>query len=342
MKIKELQGILKKKKIGFGLFLLGDPNISYFSGFKDGICLIIPKDKPAKLFVHRMDYNRAKNSSKVRVVKLPKGTSLFKFIKKSFKSKKIGINKNNLSLNFYKELRKTWKSSFFDLSKICFDLRKIKTKKEIELYKKACRLTDKILQKTLKNLKKLKTETEIAAFLQYETKRAGHDLSFPSIVASGINAVNAHHVPTGRMKKGFCVIDFGINYKGYCTDITRTVYVGKPTEKDKEIYKKVLGVQQNIIKNTKIGVKTADLHKSAFKALGKPFLHGLGHGIGVEIHESPNLTDKSKEKLKENMIFTIEPGHYKGKTGIRIEDDVLLTKKGAVVLTKTKKSLITY
>ena len=117
MKIKELQQILKKKKIDLALFMIEDPNLVYFSGFKDGVCLVVPKNKPAKLFVHRMDTIRAKKASRVRIAKLPKGVRLFPYIKKHFKAKRIGISKSRLYLHFYEAMKKAYKKArFADIS----------------------------------------------------------------------------------------------------------------------------------------------------------------------------------------------------------------------------------
>lgn len=340
MKIRQFQSIMRSRGISASVFLREDPNLTYFSGFQDGIVLIIPAKSPAMLFVHRMDYSRARKESRIKVIKLTKDKPLLKIIKIYLKGKKIGINKSKITLNQYKNLRKEVKRKFIDISKELSLLRITKTKEEIEIYKKACKITTDIFKKTLKNFRKFKTEQEVAAFMQNEAKKLGCELSFPSIVATGPSGDSPHHTPYGKLRKGFCVIDFGIKYKGYCTDMTRTFYIGKPGKRDIDDYNKVLEIQENCIRMAKMGMKVAKLHVFAAKKLGKEFIHGLGHGIGVEIHENPNLSSASKEKLEENMIFTIEPGIYNKKRGIRIEDDILVTKKGPAVLTNFNKKLI--
>lgn len=338
MKLKQFQKELKKGKIGFAIFIGEDPNITYFSGFEGFSCLIIPAKKPAFLIVHRMEYNRARKA-RVKAVKLPKNQRFFKFIKKKIKAKTIGINKLSITLKDYSELRKTFKARFKDISKICYKLRQEKTEKELRIIKKAYGITDKIMQNCFKNFKNFKTEADVAAFLEYEAKKQGADAAFKTIVASGNNSKNPHHNTTNqKLKKGFCIIDFGIKLNGYHTDLTRTIYIGKPKRKEVYDYYKVLEAQEEAIKQLKPGVKAVKPYETVRKKLGNKFLHGLGHGIGVEIHELPNLTEKSKDKLLKNMVFTVEPGYY-SKQGIRIEDGILLKEK-AILLSKLPKQLL--
>ena len=138
-------------------------------------------------------------------------------------------------------------------------------------------------------------------------------------------------------------MDFGVKCKGYCSDMTRTIFVGNPNKKDKEIYNFLLNIQKNAINEVKENKKCSELYDFVNKNLGKyksNFTHGLGHGVGVEIHELPNLTLNSKDRIKNNMVFTIEPGIYLPKRfGIRIEDTILFRKK-TEVLTKTTKDLL--
>ena len=138
-------------------------------------------------------------------------------------------------------------------------------------------------------------------------------------------------------------MDFGVKYNGYCSDITRTIYFGNPTKKEKVIYNMLLAIQKNTINEIKENKKCSGLYDFVNNQLGKyksNFTHGLGHGVGVEIHELPNLTLNSKDTVKNSMVFTIEPGIYFPKRfGIRIEDTVLFNKK-THVLTRTSKDLL--
>ena len=357
VKIHEFQSILEKKKIDFALFCNSDSskinsNFFYFSGYKGLGCLIIPKKENPFLIVPEMEFEKAKKSISnkyFRIYKMDKKKffeSVYKVVKKSFRIKNISIDKNNFTLNAYRNFKKQFKkSNTKDIALDCLKLREVKTEKEIQNLKKSCDYADKILQKTIKNFKDFKTESEVAAFLEYETKKNGLEISFAPIVASGINGSMPHYEPFNvKIKKGFCVIDFGVKYRGYCSDITRTMYVGTPNKKEREIYDFLLKIQKNTINEIKKNIKCSELYDFVNKGLEKyknNFIHGLGHGVGVEIHELPNLTLNSKDKIKNNMVFTIEPGiYFPKKLGIRIEDTVLFKDK-TIILTKTSKDLLT-
>jgi len=354
MKIKEFQDILKKKKVDFFIaanidFERLNYDLTYFSGYNGVGALIIPKNKRPFLIVSRMEKERAKKGG-IKVYSPKKGKKLFEFIKEkvkqnNIKSKRIAINKEEFTLLLKDYLKKSFKKArLVDLRKEMYKIREQKTEKEIDIIKKGCKISDEILKKTIKEFKKFKTEAEVKAFLEYETKKRGCNLAFPTIVASGTNSSKAHHdTEDTKLKKGFCVIDFGIRYKNYCTDTTRTIYLGKPSKKEIEVYGHLLDVQKKAIQNIQLGKNCSKLFEKTKKDLGKYekyLTHGLGHGFGVKIHEFPNLTEKSTDKLKENSLFTIEPGIYLKNFGIRIEDDIIVKKNKVEVLTKVRKDLL--
>jgi Xaa-Pro aminopeptidase len=333
--------LLQKKKL-FGILLLNtslnnlDPNLNYLTGmtFEYGVLLLTKKK--SVLFVPQMEYERAKKKSNIRNIKVI-GKDLIKQLAPYMQNKKVGINFENVTLHQLRRLRKT-KAKFSDIGKELKTIRVIKTTAEIAIIKEACMITEQIFAGLFKNLKKLKTEQEIFAFLEQETQKRGCKTSFKTIVASGSHAAQPHAEPENTLRKGFLVIDFGLRYKGYCSDVTRTVHIGNPSQQERQYYSLVLLAQQQAIASLKNGIRAKTIDGVARTYLGdyqKYFIHGLGHGIGVEIHEAPSISVKSKDVLKENMVFTIEPGIYlPGKLGIRIEDDIVLTKKGPIVLTK--------
>lgn len=193
------------------------------------------------------------------------------------------------------------------------------------------------------------TEKQIAALLEYIMLDLGSDgVSFATIAASGVNSACPHAVPTTKpVQDGdFLTLDFGATYKGYHSDMTRTVVFGKPTDEMKNIYNAVWGANTDAIKAVKadISCKLVDnVARSTLDAWGyeEYFTHGLGHGVGLEIHEAPNVSYRSGTTLKEGMIITIEPGVYiPGKYGVRTEDMCLVTKDGCRILTETPKTLI--
>ncbi|MBS3097137.1 aminopeptidase P family protein [Candidatus Woesearchaeota archaeon] len=354
MKINELRLILKKRNADAALFYNSDssrtnPNMLYFSGYGGLGALVIPKKQPPFLIAPEMEFERAKKSMVKKVYSMEKKKffeSIYKIARKNrLKIKNIAIDKSSFTLNSYRHFRKQFKNiKSKDIALDCLKLRETKTEKEIRILEKSCAYADKILQKAIKNFRHFKTESQAAAFLEYEAKKLGLELSFNPIVASGSNASMPHHEPSNsKIKKGFCVIDFGVKYKGYCSDITRTIYVGKPSEKEKDTYNMLLKIQENAINQIKENKKCSELYDFVVKSLGKYkdyFTHGLGHGVGVEIHEMPNLTLNSKDRIKNSMVFTIEPGIYFPKRfGIRIEDTILFKNK-PIVLTKTSKDLL--
>ena len=347
MKIKQLQHYMQTKDIDLTIFFTNetkkDFNVNYFG---QAVCdiayLVIPKKSESILFLSQLEYGNIKADVKIE----PLDQKLSKKLESRFKKiKKIGINYDVISINELKNFRKSFpKSKFTDISKICKQLRETKTEEEIRIIKKACSITDRIMKNCISNFKAFSSEQDVITFLQDNFKKEGCIPSFDPIVASGANAAIPHYKPEGKLKKGFCIMDFGIIYKGYCSDMTRTIYLGKPSAREIEIYKKVLDAQENAISNLKSGKPIKDIDKEMRKIMGRYsryFFHNPGHGLGVEVHEMPNLPRYSKAKLKENNVITIEPGIYiPNKLGIRIEDDIVITKKGAISLTKYPKDLI--
>lgn len=354
MRINEFRAILESKKCDFALFYNSDsskvnPNLHYFSGYNGLGALILPRDKSPFLIVPGMELQRARKSA-IKKVYLMEKEKFFESVcriskKNGLKTRNIAVDKNNFTLNSYKHFKKQFKNAKTkDVCLDCLKLREIKTEKEIKILKKSCSYADKILQKSIKEFRSFKTESEASAFLEYETKKNGLELSFNPIVASGSNGSVPHHEPSNaKIKKGFCVVDFGVKYKGYCSDITRTIFAGDPNKKEKEIYHFLLEIQNKTINQIKNNKKCSELYGFAVKSFGKyknNFTHGLGHGVGIEIHELPNLTLNSKDRVRNNMVFTIEPGlYFPNKFGIRIEDTVLFKSKTAI-LTKTSKDLL--
>ena len=208
--------------------------------------------------------------------------------------------------------------------------------------KKACLITDKMFSSLIKNFN-FKTEKDIEKFLKSQLKKYKVKPSFsPFIVVSGKRSNQIHGKPTKNKLKGFTIIDFGISYNGFKSDMTRTIYIGKPSKEDIQEYNKLLKIQEKLISLIKPGDYYCDLDIKARVLLGKDkiyFNHSLGHGVGKKIHQPPNLRSSSPDKIKVNDIITIEPGIYKKDYGIRIEDTILVKNK-PIILTKANKKLI--
>lgn len=170
-------------------------------------------------------------------------------------------------------------------------------------------------------------------------------VSFPPIIACAANAAEPHHQTNlTKLTRGFCVIDLGLKIDGYCSDLSRTIFIGEPSSEEKEIYELVKTAQADSVNHVKSGIKASEIDLVCRQILGKwqkNFIHGLGHGVGTAVHEWPSISTTSQAILEANMIITIEPGVYiSGEFGIRIEDDVLVTENGSEVLNRTSKELI--
>ena len=235
------------------------------------------------------------------------------------------------------------------LSDFMKNMRIIKTDEEINCIIKAQRIAEAAFTKLLSNMRVGQSEKQIAAVLEFFMADFGSEgVSFPTIAASGVNSACPHAVPTDRkVQEGdFLTLDFGATYKGYHSDMTRTVVFGKPTEEMKNIYNAVWGANTDAIKAVRedISGKLVDnVARSTLDAWGyeQYFTHGLGHGVGLEIHEAPNLNKRSGTTLREGMVITIEPGVYiPGRYGVRIEDMCVVTKDGCRILTETPKTLV--
>lgn len=227
--------------------------------------------------------------------------------------------------------------------------RRIKTPEEIACMAKAEAIGDEAFTYLLGELKPGVTELEIAAKLEFFMKTHGaDDLSFASIVASGIHSSMPHATPSRKvLEKGdFITLDFGCRYQGYCSDMTRTVVLGRANEKQKEIYGIVLEAQQAALAAVKAGITGAQGDYAGRSVIeragyGEYFGHGLGHSVGLEIHERPALSPKDETILEAGMIETVEPGIYvPGFGGARIEDMVVVTVDGCQNLTRSPKELI--
>ena len=223
----------------------------------------------------------------------------------------------------------------------------IKDEEEIENITKACEITDNCFEYLKEFIKVGKTEKEIAMEIEKYFRLNGADgVSFEPIVASGVNSSKPHAMPTDKkIDLGDVItLDFGCKYKGYCSDMTRTIFVGYIPEAVKEVYDLVLKNQLQTEEELKEGANVKTLSKMVendFKLNGYDLIHSLGHGVGLDIHEYPYVNSKNDFLLKDNMVVTNEPGIYlPGKFGIRIEDTVLITKNGCINLTKSDKNYI--
>ncbi len=212
----------------------------------------------------------------------------------------------------------------------------------------AASAADRVFNQILEYLKPGLKEKEVAVRIRELIKKEGGERTpFRIIVASGVRSALPHGRASNKVihRGELIIIDFGAIYKGFCSDITRTVVIGKPTRWQEKIYKAVREAQKKALAKVKGGVAAREVDRAARsfierEGFGKFFKHGTGHGIGKRVHEKPRISKRSKEILKSGQVITIEPGIYvRGQGGVRIEDMVLVRERGYKLLTKTKRSL---
>lgn len=259
----------------------------------------------------------------------------------------VGFEEHYISYATYKEYIRKYKiNNFVETEYIIEKQRMIKDQEELSNIIKACNITDECYKYIISYIKPGMTEKQIAKEIDDYYNERTEGTSFDTIVASGENTSKPHAVPTDRkiQEKDIITIDMGCKVNGYCSDMTRTFFIGEPTEEMKTVYNLVLNNQKFALEQYKDGASTRQITKMVendFKLYGYDLIHSLGHGVGLEIHEPPYIGYRSDCMLRENMVVTDEPGIYiPGKFGIRIEDTVQITKFGCTSLTNSDKGLI--
>ncbi|MCB1115398.1 MAG: aminopeptidase P family protein [Chlamydiia bacterium] len=324
-------------------FVLENPtDLFYFTGlqFSRGR-LLITKTKTV-LFVDGRYKEAAEKGSPFSVKPLEKKALEETLVAGS--GKVFGFD-HGLSVGAYKELKGVFakkKKTLKGCDHPTLNVRAIKEKHELEKIKKSAALLWKGFLYVKKQLKVGISEIELARKFEFYVKNYGAEaLSFEPIVAFGSNSALPHHHSSARkLKKGELVlIDIGVVVEGYASDMTRTLFFGKISKRLEALYKTVVASQEAALKQCKAGVHVAELDRVARKAMGKDvkhFLHSLGHGIGLDVHEYPSISSKEKKAtLESGMVVTIEPGLYlSGVGGIRHEDMVIITKTGHINLFK--------
>ena len=314
--------------------------------------VVIPKKGDPIAITSSLEEHRCQKESSIEDVRLwtqypdikSDGKTALDVLKKTLKDRKMGNVFTDAKIGMGRGIKAS-KNNFVT------EMRGVKTGDELERIRKAVKESD-AGQGFARNLVECGgglTEREVRTEIDYFMGRNGiQENSFTTIIASGPNAAHSHHSNTNRkLKRGDSVIcDFGVFWDGYCSDITRTYFVdGKPSPKLKEIYHIVLEANERSTNALTEGNNGHRIDKAGrdfirSKGYGRNFVHGTGHGFGLEIHEYPSLTYKSKVVAKNSMAVTIEPGIYiPGKGGVRIEDDVLVKGDNPQVLTKAKKDL---
>lgn len=263
---------------------------------------------------------------------------------------RLGFEDTGVTYAEYMEIDKTLEGvKLIPTGKMISDLRVIKDEVEISLISKAIQIADRAFEHILKFIRPGVREVELAAELEYYMKKAGAEgPSFETIVASGNRSSMPHGVASEKkIESGDAItFDYGALYKGYCSDITRTVFVGEPDRELKKIYEIVLKAQEEALKGALRGLSGKDIDLIARNIIaeagyGDYFGHGLGHGVGLEIHEEPRFSPTGNTIMEDGMVVTVEPGIYiEGLGGVRIEDIIVINGSSPIDLTKAPKELI--
>ena len=331
-----------------------DLNFFYFTGLEKGIfegsIVALYPDSTIDIIVSNLEEESAKKANaNIYVYKNKKDWD--KLIKTKFSSfKKIGLNYFALCYRDFCKLQKAFpKSKFIDISENLLNMRLIKEEIELKHIKKACLIADTAIGRIPEMLHEGMYEYEIAAEIDYLMQKLGAEKpAFETISSFDVNTAEPHYSHGNkRLKKGdFALFDIGASVKNYNSDMTRTMVYGKADKKQKEVHVTVLDAQQKAFDIIKPGVKASDVHKVVNSYIQKTkykgrFIHSTGHSLGLSVHDGGRLSSDSKIILKENMVFTVEPGIYiPGFGGVRIEDDIVVTKDGFELLTTAPRTLL--
>lgn len=334
-----------------GSFLVfNQVNIEYFTGFSGAVALLIPDMGENVLFVSGVNHEQAKAEAKGLTVELLKrGENLMEKIAKQSQAQKYGVD--SLSIENWRSLAKAvgGDGKLEPVNSLIVKLRSVKDKNEIGLIREACKIGSLGMKTAYEMVQPGISEKELAAEVEFTMRKAGSDgTSFDTIIASGATSAFPHgSCSTRTIRDGdLVVVDLGATYSLYRSDMTRTYIAGKPSEKQTRMYETVKKAHQEAFEVIKAGAAAKEVDTAARKViesagLGEFFVHNLGHGVGLEIHEAPTLSPDSKDILASGNVVTDEPGVYlPGLGGVRIEDSVLVSQEGAEKLTVGPYDLI--
>jgi Xaa-Pro aminopeptidase len=334
------------------------PNIRYLCGFTGSAGYLLLEHGSSAFFTDvRYDTQAREEVKWAKVVVARKSVleAIADFLtqkrKRSRKKWNMGLEAEHVTIADKKRLTKLRPPGVMlkDAPSLVERSRMVKDGEELDRIRDAVKLGARLFDRALELLRPGVRETEIAAEMELEARRAGaEEMSFPTIIASGARSAlphgraSVHVIPSAA----FVVCDFGVILKGYCSDQTRTVWVGSVSEEARQTYEAVREAQQAAIEAVRPGVTVGEVDSAARKVLrkaglGQYFTHSTGHGVGLEIHEAPRVAGGQREVLRPGMVITIEPGvYFPGKWGVRIEDVVAVTAGGREVLTPTSKDFL--
>ncbi len=338
------------------VLLISDKNRMYFTGFAStfGYLVLLPENKGYFITDPRY-YEMAQSleSDQLKVLQIANGVSAMGMVTDILKDhnvKSLGFEDTELTVLQYNGLKEGLADfELIPVGKNINFVRSFKTEEEISYIKKAQSITDIAFTQICKVIKPGMTERQVAIELEYiMAKNGAEGLAFDTIIASGVNSSKPHAHPTDKpIQVGDAVtMDFGARYHGYCSDMTRTVFVGEPSEEMRKIYNIVLLAQKTGIAGAYNGIAGSELDALCREVIksngyGDYFTHSTGHSLGIDIHETPSASSRSTDTLSAGQLITVEPGIYvPGVGGVRIEDLLLFEQDGVIDLTTSDKNII--
>lgn len=351
-RLRKLRQLLRKAKVD-ALLVTSEVNVSYLTGFTgDDSYLLVTTDSELLVTDPRYTLQLERECPGLKLLVRQPGQkmhpTLIDLIKR-LRVDRLGVEGASMPVAVYRELEKGLPEVSIEVCEPFVEqLRIIKDRSEVEAIRVAGELARRAFEVVRAGLTPEQTESQVAADLEHQARRfGGQGLSFPAIVAVGPQGALPHYRP-GSNRIGdadFTLIDWGVNSGRYMSDLTRMVVTGRITDRFKKLYSVVLEAQLAAIAAIRPDVNCQEVDAAARKVIdragfGDHFQHGTGHGLGMQVHEAPSLGKNLETKLRPGMVVTVEPGvYFAGWGGIRIEDDVLVTKTGAEVLTTSPKSL---
>lgn len=354
---KEIEkGLLQSLEID-ALILTGAANMRYMSGFTGEGYVYLSKNCRMVVTDSRYTIATKAECADFEVYEWGRDGYYAKLVERMQQDrvKKLGFEDQVMTVSSYERMKEELAKA--GLSEVEFvpvkghvnGLRAVKTAEEQERIRQAEAIGDRAFAKIVRKLKSGMTEKQVAALLEFYMKEEGAEgLSFETIAASGLHSAMPHAIPTDKvLEEGdFLTMDFGCLYQGYCSDMTRTVVIGKANDRQKELYDTVLRAQQTALAGIRPGMTGKEIDALAREVIkkagyGEYFGHSLGHSVGLEIHESPNFSSKEERVIEPGMVITVEPGIYiEGFGGVRIEDVVIITEEGCENITHSPKQLL--
>lgn len=354
--INVIQNRLKEHKFD-ALFVSDQYNVTYLTGFygfsageREAFLFITRKSATLLTFptYYGMYENGGEEFSTVCITADIRLSDHLRKISKQENIRRIGFEQDNLTISELQSLKEKVHLYWRKTEHIVEKARLVKQIYEIAAITKAASITDQTFEFIRRQLKEDVTEKDIALSIEYFIKKNAQDVAFPPIVAFNQNAAIPHYMPSAKEKLqqvSLVLLDFGAKMDNYCSDMSRVVFMGTPSEKQAKIYTTVCTAQQKALESLKVGTAaslTDTVAKEYITSQGfSEYQHGLGHGVGLAIHENPRLRSGNSQLLKENMVVTVEPGIYiPGYCGVRIEDLIVLRKDGNEILSKSTKEMI--